>query len=85
MGDFSRAKTDGRNKMIKKKDKVENIQPGVGSTLNNCNFESNIEVIWDKSVLETIDKVAEGLVNLTKLFIAQKIEIKALLHIGKEE
>ena len=40
--------------------------------IKDCNFTSHTEVVWDKSVLATVDKVAQGLLNLTELFTAQK-------------
>ena len=50
--------------------------------IQDCNFTSHNEVVWDKSVLATVDKVAQGLLNLTELFTAQKIVIDALLKIS---
>lgn len=50
--------------------------------LTNCNF---CGVKWDESVVVTIDKVAEGLLNLTKLFNSQNIHIDTLLTIKQDE
>ena len=40
--------------------------------IKNCEF---VGVQWDEATVETIDKVAEGLLNLTKLFTLQNIRI----------
>ena len=62
---------------------AKEIKPVPAQTIiQDCNFESHNEVIWDKSVLATVDKVAQGLLNLTELFTAQKIVIDALLKIS---
>ena len=70
--------------MEKKKIK-ESLSVPIGTVISDCNFKSNIEVVWDKVTLETIDKVAQGLLNLTQLFNSQKIVVDALLKICKEE
>ena len=62
---------------------AKEIKPVPAQTIiQDCNFESHNEVIWDKSVLATVDKVAQGLLNLTELFTAQKIVIDALVKIS---
>ncbi|OHB71878.1 MAG: hypothetical protein A2W23_06420 [Planctomycetes bacterium RBG_16_43_13] len=62
---------------------TKKIKPVPAQTIiQDCNFESHNEVIWDKSVLATVDKVAQGLLNLTELFTAQKIVIEAMVKIS---
>ncbi|OHB72170.1 MAG: hypothetical protein A2W23_04885 [Planctomycetes bacterium RBG_16_43_13] len=70
--------------MEKKKIK-KSLSAPIGTVISDCNFESHNQVIWDKVTLETIDKVAQGLLNLTQLFNSQKIVVDALLKICKEE
>ena len=46
--------------------------------IKNCEF---VGVQWDEATVETIDKVAEGLLNLTKLFTLQNIRIDSMIKI----
>lgn len=48
------------------------------TVVSDCTFTG---VEWDKSTLETIDKVAQGLLNLTDLFKSQNVQIDTLLLI----
>ena len=67
--------------MTAKKENDSKLNPPQ-TIIRDCNFTSHNEVIWDKSALATVDKVAQGLLNLTELFTAQKIVIDALLKIS---
>lgn len=40
-----------------------------------------VGVQWDAKALESINIIAQGLLNLTELFKAQHIEIEALLKV----
>jgi hypothetical protein len=50
--------------------------------IKDCVFKG---VDWDKSVIETVDKVAQGLLNLTELFKSQNINIEAMLKIEQPQ
>jgi len=50
--------------------------------ISNCEFTGTK---WNKKATEAVVIVATGLLNLTKLFSAQSINIECLLKVGKEE
>lgn len=55
--------------------------PKPANTLvTNCVFNG---VVWDKATLETIQTVAQGLLNLTELFKSQNVKINSLLQVGE--
>jgi hypothetical protein len=66
-----------KKKTTKKKVKVPvDVRPSI--TVSHNTFTG---VQWDKSSLEVIKTVAEGLTNLTNLFKSQNVEIKNMLSI----
>lgn len=50
--------------------------------ISNNTFQG---VVWDAKAIESVNLVAQGLLNLTELFKTQNIEIEAMLKIGKQE
>lgn len=52
------------------------------TTISNNTFTG---VVWDAKSVEAIQTVATGLLNLTKLFISQNINIDAMLKIEKDD
>jgi len=52
------------------------------NVINNSEF---IGVKWDAQVIETIQTVAQALLNLTELFKSQHIEIECLLKIESQK
>lgn len=51
-------------------------------SIRDCNFTASI---WDKSALDAVSKVAQGLLNLTELFVGQHVTIESLLKVTTEE
>ena len=47
-------------------------------SISNCTFNG---IVWDKTTLEVVKTVAQGLLNLTELFKSQNVQIDALLKI----
>jgi len=50
--------------------------------IKNCQF---IGTKWDENAIEAVKIVAEGLLNLTALFIGQNIKIESLLTVVGED
>lgn len=56
---------------------LEDLQPN--TTIANCHLQGpKININWDKNSLNTIDKVAQGLLNLSQLFNSQQIVVKSM-------
>lgn len=51
-----------------------------GTTIQNCTFTG---VHWDAKAVETVQTVAQALLNLTQLFRSQGIE-KPMVQIGND-
>ena len=47
--------------------------------MNNCDFAV---VKWDGESLKVMDKVAEGLLNMTKLFQSQEASVEAMISVS---
>ena len=50
--------------------------------VKECTF---IGVQWDAAALETVQMVAQGLLNLTELFKSQNVKIESLLKVGADK
>jgi hypothetical protein len=50
--------------------------------IENCTFNG---VVWDKNVLDTVNLVARGLVNLTELFKNQHVTIDSMLKVVQDD
>lgn len=50
-------------------------------SISNNNFQMKTEIIWDKATVQVMDKVAQGLLNMTSVFNKQKVELPSLLSI----
>jgi hypothetical protein len=42
-------------------------------------------IVWDAKAVETVQTVAQALLNLTELFMSQNIQIDSLLKINTKE
>lgn len=60
------------------KEKEMKEQEEKGMSINNCNFEA---VVWDKKAVESIQTVAQALLNLTELFKTTNVTIECLLKL----
>lgn len=49
------------------------------TNISNCNFHG---VQWDATAIKTVQTVADALLNITKLFSSQNIQIDTLLKIS---
>uniref|UniRef100_A0A6H2A282 Uncharacterized protein n=1 Tax=viral metagenome TaxID=1070528 RepID=A0A6H2A282_9ZZZZ len=63
-----------------KKDKKEVL----GTTIKNCTFNGP-KIEWNEDASEAVLDVAEGLMNLTRLFMAQNIKVECLVKIGGKD
>lgn len=52
-------------------------------TIQDCSFESKI--VWDADTVELLKTVAEGLTNMTRLFVSQNIEMTCLTVVNEEK
>ena len=67
---------------LMKKTKAELVKALQESTQNLTVKNVRVEMkVFDDKAIESIDKVAQGLLNLTELFKAQNIEIESALKI----
>ncbi len=65
--------------MTKRKAVVKATEP---TLITNCNFYG---VQWDAKAVQSVQTVAEALLNLTKLFASQSVQIDAMLKIESPE
>lgn len=78
----TKAQLQAENDLLKEKlatlDLVNLMQPAPNNTIQNCHFETKI---WDEKAIGTIQTVADALLNLTELFVSQKIKLAPSLVI----
>lgn len=53
-----------------------------GTVISNNIFQG---VVWNESAVEAVTIVAQGLLNLTKVFLSQNVKIDAMLKINQGE
>ena len=62
--------------LIQEIEKVKKEAPNV--VVSNNVMTSTANVVWDETSLEAVINVSKGLLNLTELFIQQKIELAGI-------
>lgn len=65
-------------KILEKKVSERKAKKGTNVVVRDCQFHG---VKWDGKALEAVNHVAEGLCNLTRIFMGQEVRIESMLNI----